>query len=91
MKQQNILRLTVRGLEATWIRLSIDRAPPIDVKVNPAESLVWEANEEIRLTVGKSQGVSVYLNGEDVLLPSEPNRLIPSIVLNKLTLLRLEN
>lgn len=88
--QQN-LRLTVRGLEPTWVRLSMDRAPPIEVRVEPADTLNWEADEEIRLVIGKSHGVAVYLNGEDILLPAERNRLIPSIVLNKLTLLRLEN
>lgn len=88
--QQN-LRLTMKGLEATWVRLSIDRAPPIDVRLEPAETREWEANEEIRLTVGKSNGVSVYLNGEDIVLSNEKDRLVPGIILNKLTLLRLEN
>ncbi|MCZ6629352.1 MAG: helix-turn-helix domain-containing protein [SAR324 cluster bacterium] len=85
------LRLTVRGLEPTWIRLSVDRAPPIEVRLEPAETMNWEANEEIRLVIGKSHGVAVYLNGEDILLPEERGQLIPDIVLNKLTLLRLEN
>lgn len=85
------LRLTVRGLEPTWIRLSVDRAPPVEVHISPAETMNWEANEEFRLIIGKSQGVAVYLNGEDILLPEGRDQLIPNIVLNKLTLLRLEN
>ena len=85
------LRLTVRGLESTWLRLSIDRAPPVEVLLAPAETMNWEANEEFRLIIGKSHGVAVYLNGEDILLPAERNQLIPDVVLNKLTLLRLEN
>ena len=85
------LRLTVRGLEPTWIRLSIDRAPATEVRLEPAETMNWEANEEFRLVIGKSHGVAVYLNGEDILLPEERGQLIPDIVLNKLTLLRLEN
>lgn len=85
------LRLMVRGLESTWVRVSVDRGQPVDVMVRAAETLEWDGNEEFRLTVGKSHGVSVYLNGEDVLMPEEPNRVIPGIVLNKLTLLRLEN
>ena len=85
------LRLTVRGLEPTWIRVSLDRAPPVEVRLEPAETMNWEANEEIRLVIGKSHGVAVYLNGEDILMPEERNQLIPNIVLNKLTLLRLEN
>jgi cytoskeleton protein RodZ len=85
------LELTIRGLERTWVRMSIDRAPPIDVLLQPAETVSWDANQEIRLTIGRSNGVAVYLNGEEILLPAEPNRLIPSLVLNKLTLLRLEN
>ena len=85
------LRLTMRGLEPTWIRLSIDRAPPMELRLEPAETMNWEANEEFRLVIGKSHGVAVYLNGEDILLPEERDRLIPNIVLNRLTLLRLEN
>lgn len=85
------LKLTIRGLERTWVRLSIDRAPPIDVVLEPADTVGWEANQEFRLTVGKSQGVAVYLNGEDIVLPQERNRLLSNIVLNKLTLLKLEN
>lgn len=85
------LELTIRGLEQTWVRLSLDRAPPIDVRMEPSETLGWEANQEIRLTVGKSNGVEIYLNGEQILLPQEKNRLVRDLVLNKLTLLRLEN
>jgi len=85
------LRLTMRGLEPTWIRLSLDRAPPVEVRLKPAETMNWEASEEIRIVIGKSHGVAVYLNGEDILMPEERNQLIPNIVLNKLTLLRLEN
>ena len=85
------LQLTLRGLERSWVRLSIDRREPVDVYLQPAETGEWEANEEFRITIGKSHGVSVYLNGEEVLLPKEDNLLIPEIVLNKLTLLKLEN
>jgi cytoskeletal protein RodZ len=85
------LQLTLRGLERSWIRLSVDRREPIDVQLQPAETGEWEANQEFRLTVGKSHGVSVYLNGEEILLPKEQNLLIPDLVLNKLTLLKLEN
>jgi hypothetical protein len=85
------LQLTLRGLERSWVRLSIDRREPVDVQIQPAETGEWEANEEFRLTVGKSHGVSVYLNGEEILLPKEQNLLITELVLNKLTLLKLEN
>ena len=85
------LQLTLRGLERSWVRLSVDRREPVDVYLEPAETAAWEANEEFRLTVGKSDGVSIYLNGEEILLPQQPNMLIPDIVLNKLTLLKLEN
>ena len=85
------LKVTVKGLEPTWIRLSIDRAPPFEVQVGTAETLDWEANEEVMLTIGRSNGVSLYLNGENYPLPAEPDRLVQGIVLNRLTLLRLEN
>ena len=85
------LQLTLRGLESSWVRLSGDRREPVDGYLEPAETAAWAANEEFRLTVGKSHGVSIYLNGEEILLPQRPNMLIPDIVLNKLTLLKLEN
>lgn len=85
------LKLTLRGLEPTWVRLSIDRGAPLDVKLEPAETLEWDALEEIRLTVGRSKGVAVYLNGEEVSLSAGKDQLVPNIVLNKLTLLKLEN
>jgi cytoskeleton protein RodZ len=85
------LRLTVRGLEDTWVRLALDRQPAVDVLVHPAESLNFDANDEIRLTVGRSQGVSIYLNGEEVALPSAKNRLVTDMVLNKLSLIKMQN
>jgi len=85
------LQLTLKGLERSWVRLSVDRREPVDVLIDPAETGEWEANEEFRLTIGKSHGVSVYLNGEEIILPREHNVLIPELVLNKLTLLKLEN
>jgi cytoskeletal protein RodZ len=85
------LRLTVRGLEDTWVRMATDRQPAVEVLIHPAETLNFEANEEIRLTVGKSQGVSVYLNGEEVALPTGKNRLVSDLVLNKLSLLKMQN
>lgn len=85
------LRLTVRGLEETWLRLSLDRQPAVELLIHPAESVNFDANEEIRLTVGKSQGVSVYLNGLEVALPAEKNRLVPEMVLNKFSLIKMQN
>jgi cytoskeletal protein RodZ len=85
------LRLTVRGLEDTWVRMATDRQPAVEVLIHPAETLTFEANEEIRLTVGKSQGVSLYLNGEEVALPTAKNRLVSELVLNKLSLLKMQN
>ncbi|HEX7929097.1 MAG TPA: RodZ domain-containing protein [bacterium] len=85
------LRLTVRGLEDTWVRLSLDRQNAVDVLVRPAESLTFDANDEIKLTVGKSQGVSVYLNGLEVALPAEKNRLVADLTLNKLSLIKMQN
>jgi hypothetical protein len=33
----------------------------------------------------------VYLNGEEVVLPAQKNRLVAELVLNKLTLLKMRN
>ena len=85
------LNLTIRGLERTWVRLTIDQNPPVDVLVEAAETQRWEADQQFRLIIGKSQGVAVFLNGLDFPLLKEPNRLIPEMVLDKLALLKLEN
>jgi cytoskeletal protein RodZ len=85
------LRLTVRGLEETWLRLALDRQPAVDVQIRPADTLTFDANDEIRLTVGRSHAVSLYLNGEEVGLPQGKNRLVSDLVLNKLNLLKMQN
>lgn len=85
------LNLTIRGLERTWVRLTIDKNPPVDVLMEPSVTQRWEADQEFRLIIGKSQGVAVFLNGLDFPLLKEPNRLVPEIVLDKLALLKLEN
>jgi hypothetical protein len=59
--------------------------------LHPADSATLDADEEVRLTIGKSQGVSVYLNGEEVALPGETDRLVADLVLNKLTVLKIRN
>jgi cytoskeleton protein RodZ len=85
------LRVTVRGLEDTWVRYALDRKPPMEILMHPAESATLDADDEVRLTIGKSQGVSVYLNGEEVVLPAERDRLVADLVLNKLTVLKIRN
>jgi hypothetical protein len=85
------LRVTLRGLEDTWVRYTLDRKPPMEILMRPAESASFDAEEEVRLTIGKSQGVSVYLNDEEVVLPAERNRLVADLVLNKLSVLKLRN
>lgn len=85
------LRVTLRGLEDTWVRYSLDRKPPLEVLMRPADSATFDADEEVRLTIGKSQGVSVYLNGDEVVLPAERDRLVPDLVLNKLSVLNIRN
>ena len=85
------LRLTVRGLEESWLRISTDRQPAMDVLVRAADTLTFDANDEIRLTVGRSHAVSLYLNGEEVALPQGKNRLVQDLVLNKLNLLKMQN
>jgi cytoskeleton protein RodZ len=87
----NALRVRIQGLEDTWVRYTVDRKPALELLMRPAESATLDADDEVRLTLGKSQGVSVYLNGEEVVLPSQKNRLVAELVLNKLTLLKMRN
>jgi Domain of unknown function (DUF4115) len=85
------LRVRIQGLEDTWVRYTVDRRSAMEVLMHPAESTTLDADDEVHLTLGKSTGVSVYLNGEEVLLPNERNRLVADLVLNKTTLQKLRN
>jgi cytoskeleton protein RodZ len=85
------LRVTLRGLEDTWVRYAVDRKPPLEILMRTAESAALDADEEVRMTIGRSHGVSVYLNGEEVVLPGGRDRLVADLVLNKLTLLKVRN
>lgn len=88
---QSALRVTVRGLEDTWVRYTVDRKPPLEMLMHPADSMTLDADDEVHLTIGKSQGVSIYLNGDEVVLPAERDRLVADLVLNKLTVLKIRN
>jgi cytoskeleton protein RodZ len=85
------LRITLRGLEDTWVRYAVDRKPPLELLMRPAESATLDADEEVRLTIGRSHALSVYMNGEEVVLPGGRDRLVADLVLNKLTLLKVRN
>jgi cytoskeletal protein RodZ len=87
----NALRVKVQGLEDTWVRYTVDRKPAMEILMRPAESTTLDADDEVHLTIGKSQGVSVYLNGEEVVLPTDKNVLVADLVLNKLTVLKIRN
>ena len=91
MEARQTLELTVRGLDASWLRLSTDGGVPVDVHLDPADTLTWEAEREFRMTIGKSRAVAVYLNGEEIILPQDSNKLIPDLLLNRLTLHQIEN
>ncbi|MFI5399547.1 MAG: RodZ domain-containing protein [SAR324 cluster bacterium] len=87
----NALRVRIQGLEDTWVRYSVDRKPALEVLMRPAETATLDAEDEVRLTIGRSRGVSVYLNGEEVPLPAQRNLLVADLVLNKLTLVKMRN
>jgi len=85
------LRVRIQGLEDTWVRYSVDRGPALEVLMRPAETATLDAEDEVRLTIGRSQGVSLYLNGEEVPLPEQKNQLVADLLLNKLTLVKMRN
>ncbi|HUJ74848.1 MAG TPA: helix-turn-helix transcriptional regulator [bacterium] len=85
------LHLTLRGLDNTWVRLKVDEKPPVEMHLRPAESMDVEGDQEMHLTLQRSDAVAVYLNGDQVPLPPGKNRLVPDLVLNKVMLLRLQN
>lgn len=87
----NALRVRIQGLEDTWVRYIVDRGPALEVLMRPAETATLDAEDEVRLTIGRSRGVSVYLNGEEVPLPAQQNQLVADLVLNKLTLVKMRN
>ena len=87
----DLLSLTLQGRERTWVRVRIDDEAPEDVLLDLADSLSWEARETIELTIGKSQGIHVILEGEEISLPGQADQLLTGILLTRQTLLLLQN
>jgi len=57
-------RLVVRAVEATWVRVQMDRSRPIEELLPEGAVREWSAEQDFVLTVGNAGGVELTLNGQ---------------------------
>lgn len=79
------LFLTILGLEKTWINVVIDDNTPVDVLVNPNDQIKWQGDNQFRLTIGNTKGVSFKLNEVDLSF-NQTHDLLEKWIVNKDTL-----
>ncbi|MDH4224310.1 MAG: DUF4115 domain-containing protein [Deltaproteobacteria bacterium] len=89
LRPARALRLTLTGVEKTWVRVSVDRNPPVEIWLTPKESKSWEANGEFRITLGHAAGVGAALNGKTLMIPGPSDGLVHNFVINSATLKKL--
>jgi cytoskeleton protein RodZ len=56
-------RLVVRAVEATWVRVQMDRSRAIEELLPEGAVREWNAEQDFVLTVGNAGGVELTLNG----------------------------
>ncbi len=57
-------RLVVRALEATWVRVQVDRTTTVEELLPAGAVREWSAQQDFVLTVGNAGGVELTLNGQ---------------------------
>ncbi len=85
------LLLEVHSTERTWLRLSIDKAPPVDVLIQKNHRAVWRAESGFRLIIGNTANVRLALNGESIPLKTQDGQLNANLILDRTMLRQLEN
>ncbi|MDH4121892.1 MAG: DUF4115 domain-containing protein [Deltaproteobacteria bacterium] len=77
------LVLSVKGVEATWLRITPDKGTPLDVLVGAGQTKEYGADREFHLTIGRAGGITATLNGQPVRLPTRNDQLVPDLLLNR--------
>jgi cytoskeletal protein RodZ len=57
-------RLTIRAVEATWVRVQADEGHVAEELLPPGASREWAAERRFLLTIGNAGGVELTLNGK---------------------------
>lgn len=52
--------------ETTWMTITIDDQPSAEYTFKPNETYIWQAKENLKLFLGNTGGVNLYLNDEPV-------------------------
>lgn len=55
--------LEVNPKELTWVKVVIDEAPPVNLRLKPEEKTKFSAKEKIKLVLGNATGSEVLYNG----------------------------
>jgi len=60
------LRLKILFTERTWMQVALDGAAPQQYLFDPAEESSWQADEKIKLHIGNSGGVRLFLDDKEL-------------------------
>lgn len=65
-KIRSDIRLELKALEETWLRIQIDQQPPKEILLRQGEVLSRRGEKNIRMTIGNAGGLQVLWNGKNL-------------------------
>lgn len=60
------LNLVLSGAKQTWFRIIIDKSDTSEYMLRPGEKVEFKANKNIRMLVGRADGLKLNFNGKDL-------------------------
>jgi cytoskeleton protein RodZ len=74
-KPQSYL-LRIKAIEATWLKIIIDRQQPKEYSLSPGDRLELRATSEFNLLVGNAGGINLHLNDRPISIEGKHGQVV---------------
>lgn len=81
--EKQILTLKAVAHERTWLSISIDNQETREYNLQKADEITWNALTAFQMRIGKSRGISLFLNGKDLGPLGSETSLVWNIIIDK--------
>ncbi len=75
-KESQSYLLRVKTVEATWLKIIIDRQHPKEYSLSPGDRLELKATSEFNLLVGNATGINLHLNNKPVPIDGKHGQVV---------------
>jgi len=70
------LRLNIRTVERTWLKIIVDHHDPVEYSLEPGEEMAFEASTGYNLLVGNATGIKLLLNDNPLPIPGKKGQVV---------------